>query len=122
MQHEKVPPVPEDIRASARLMANNRSSSKQQHTYYSACDLCGYLTWTYSQEVKEGEEPTVSVIAGGQCPRCQGMALRHPEVVEWVATVLGYHLERWHDPENVAKSRHARSARAGAADRQDATT
>jgi hypothetical protein len=107
VRHEKIPPVPEDAVAGARFMARQSSYSKGKHAVYQACDLCGYVSWASSWEVKEGEEPTVSVAPGGLCPRCQEMASRYPEIVQWVAIVLGYHLERWHDPENVEKSQWA---------------
>lgn len=109
MRHEKIPPVPEEVMINARLMARDpyRPSSNNRHNYYTACDLCGYVAWTSARDLKEGEEPTVTVGSGGYCPRCQDMLARYPEVVNWVATVLGYHLERWHDPENVEKSQWA---------------
>jgi len=59
------------------------------HHYFTACAVCGYLKWRMT-ETNKPSDITVTDGHCADCPRCQEVRNRAPEIVEWVMAVLAY--------------------------------
>ena len=56
------------------------------HVTLTECDVCGYIDWR-STATKEPKGFTVIPLSG-QCPRCDEILRRAPEIANWVFAVI----------------------------------
>lgn len=55
------------------------------------CPLCGWYRWLSATEKGGGFKIVVdNLFEEGQCPKCQEVAQRSPEIFQWVLSVIGH--------------------------------
>jgi hypothetical protein len=71
-------------------------SAAESKVIIKECCVCGHLDWASSQKANP---PSVIVepMYAGQCPECNTVAARAPEVFRWVVGVLMKHEGDSHD-------------------------